>query len=90
VIRQLWTGENVSYQGKRHHRQWRFTVKAWKNLYNLESPVEIQQKAAAGTPLGEVMKSWPVGSDPAVHIRKMHELYDVHSGQPDQARVIEL
>ena len=42
------------------------------------------------------MKSWPIGSDPAVHIRKMHELFDggativnVHAGQPDQARVIE-
>jgi F420-dependent hydroxymycolic acid dehydrogenase len=44
----------------------------------------------------EVLKSWAIGTDPAVHIRKMHELFEsgvsivnVHSGQPDQARVIE-
>ena len=42
------------------------------------------------------MKSWAMGTDPAVHIRKMHELFEsgvsivnVHSGQPDQARVID-
>jgi hypothetical protein len=35
-----------------------------------------------------VQKSWAVGTDPTVHIRKMHELFDsgvsivnVHSGQ---------
>jgi hypothetical protein len=81
---------------KQAAEQWRFTVKAWKNLYNVESPVAIQQKADAGTPLDEVMKSWPIGTDPAVHIKKMHELFEsgativnVHSGQPDQERVIE-
>jgi hypothetical protein len=43
-----------------------------------------------------VQTSWAIGTDPAVHIRKMHELFDsgvsivnVHSGQPDQARVID-
>jgi F420-dependent hydroxymycolic acid dehydrogenase len=46
--------------------------------------------------MDEVLKSWAVGSDPTVHIKKMHELFDsgvsivnVHSGQPDQARVID-
>ncbi|MGD0106928.1 MAG: TIGR03557 family F420-dependent LLM class oxidoreductase, partial [Rhodopila sp.] len=61
---------------KQAAEQWRFTVKAWKNLYNVESPVAIQQKADAGTPLDEVMKSWPIGTDPAVHIKKMHELFE--------------
>ena len=75
---------------------WRFTPTAWKTLYNVPSPVEIQQKADAGTPLEEVMKGWPIGTDPAVHIKKMRELFDsgativnVHAGQTDQARVID-
>ena len=76
--------------------QWRFTQKAWKGLFDVESPVEIQKRAEAESPLDEVMKGWAIGTDPAVHIRKMHELFEsgatvvnVHSGQPDQARVIE-
>jgi TAT-translocated FGD2 family F420-dependent dehydrogenase len=75
---------------------WRFGPKAFKSLYNVPSPVEIQRKAEAETPLDEVMKSWPIGTDPAVHIKKMHELFEsgatvvnIHSGQPDQTRVID-
>jgi F420-dependent hydroxymycolic acid dehydrogenase len=44
----------------------------------------------------EVLKSWAIGTDPAVHIKKMHELFasgasivNIHSGQPDQAHVID-
>ena len=58
--------------------------------------MDIQQKADAGTPMEEVTKSWAIGTDPAIHIRKMRELFDsgvsivnVHSGQADQARVID-
>jgi hypothetical protein len=65
-------------------------------LYDVPSAVEIQQKADAGTPMDEVLKSWAIGTDPTVHVKKMHELFDsgvsivnVHSGQPDQARVID-
>ncbi len=75
---------------------WRFTPKAWKGLFDVESPVDIQQKADSGTPLEEVMKSWAIGTDPSVHIKKMRELFDsgativnVHSGQPDQTKVVE-
>ncbi len=75
---------------------WRFGPRAFKTLYNVRSPTEIQQKADAGTPLPEVQKSWAIGTDPAVHIDKMRQLFDsgvsivnVHSGQPDQARVID-
>ena len=46
--------------------------------------------------MDEVFKSWAVGTDPSIHVKKMHELFDsgatiinVHSGQPDQARVID-
>ena len=75
---------------------WRFGPKAFKTLYNVQSPAEIQQKANAGTPIPEVQKSWAIGTDPAVHINKMRQLFDsgvsivnVHSGQPDQTRVID-
>ena len=75
---------------------WRFGPKAFKTLYNVKSPAEIQQKADAGTPLPEVQKSWAIGTEPVVHINKMRQLFDsgvsivnVHSGQPDQTRVIE-
>jgi TAT-translocated FGD2 family F420-dependent dehydrogenase len=75
---------------------WRFGPQAFKSLYNVPSPAKIQQKADAGTSLDEVMKSWPTGTDPAVHIKKMQALFDsgvsiinIHSGQPDQARVID-
>ncbi len=74
---------------------WRFGPKAFKTLYNVSSPVDIRRQAEAGTPIDVVQKSWAVGTDPAVHIRKMHELFDsgvsivnVHSGQPDQSHVI--
>ncbi len=75
---------------------WRFGPTAWKSLFNVPSPVEIQRKADDETSLDEVMKGWAIGTNPAVHIKKMRELFDsgvsivnVHSGQPDQARVIE-
>ena len=75
---------------------WRFGPKAWKNLYDVPSPVEIQQKAEAGTPMPEVLKSWVVSTDPEAHIRKIKELFDggativnVHCPQAEQAKVIE-
>jgi TAT-translocated FGD2 family F420-dependent dehydrogenase len=74
---------------------WRFGPKAFKTLYDVRSPDEIQQKAEAGTSIEEVTKSWAIGTDPGVHVRKMRELFDsgasivnVHSGQPDQERVV--
>jgi len=59
-------------------------------------PNEIQQQADTGTSIEEVTKAWAIGTNPAVLIKNMRELFDsgvsivnVHSGQPDQARVIE-
>jgi hypothetical protein len=47
-------------------------------------------------PIEKVLASWAVGTDPAVHVAKLRELFDsgativnVHSGQPEQRRVIE-
>ena len=75
---------------------WRFGPKAFKTLYNVPNPAEIQQKADAETPTDQVLKSWAVGTDPAIHIEKMHALFDsgvsivnIHSGQADQAKVID-
>jgi len=75
---------------------WRFGPKAFKSYYNVPDPSQIEQRASAETPLDEVLKSWAVGTDPAVHINAIRELFDsgvsivnVHSGQPDQKKVIE-
>jgi TAT-translocated FGD2 family F420-dependent dehydrogenase len=81
---------------KRAAELWRFGPKAFKGLYNVRSPEEIQQKADAGTPLDQVTQGWPIGTDPKVHIDAARELFDsgvsvvnVHAGQDDQSRVIE-
>ena len=74
---------------------WRFTQKAFKTLYNVTDPAEIQRRAEAESPLDQVMQGWPVGTDPGAHIAKIQELFDsgvsivnVHAGQMDQERVI--
>ncbi|WP_428488057.1 TIGR03557 family F420-dependent LLM class oxidoreductase [Rhodopila sp.] len=75
---------------------WRFGVKAWHNLFDVPSPERIQQRADAETPLDQVMKTWAIGTDPAVHIAAAQKLFEsgvtivnIHSGQPDQKRVID-
>jgi len=52
--------------------------------------------ASAGAPLGGVHRDWPISTDPNVHLRAIARLFDggvsavlVHSGQPDQARIID-
>jgi hypothetical protein len=46
-------------------------------------------------PLEQVVSDWAVGTSRSVHIDKINELFDsgativnIHSGQPDQRRVI--
>ncbi|HEX2943854.1 MAG TPA: TIGR03557 family F420-dependent LLM class oxidoreductase [Rhodopila sp.] len=75
---------------------WRFGPKAWHNLFDDPSPASIQQKANASTPISEVLKSWVVSEDPAVHVRKVQELREsgvtivnIHAPQADQSKVIE-
>jgi TAT-translocated FGD2 family F420-dependent dehydrogenase len=75
---------------------WRFGPKAFKSYYNIPDPKEIQRRADSEVPLENVYSDWPVGTDPAVHIKVITELFDsgativnVHSGQADQKRVIE-
>lgn len=75
---------------------WRFGPKAFKGYYDIPDPARIQERAEAEVPLEKVIAGWAVGTDPALHIDKVRELFDsgvsivnVHSGQPDQRRVIE-
>lgn len=75
---------------------WRFGPKAFKSYYDEPSPVRIEQMANQQVPISDVLKDWAVGTDPAVHVTKLRELFDsgvsivnVHSGQPNQQQVIE-
>jgi hypothetical protein len=75
---------------------WRFGPKAFKTLYNVRDPAEIQRRAEASTPFEQVVKGWPISTDPGPHLEKIHELQEsgvsivnIHAGQPDQRRVIE-
>jgi TAT-translocated FGD2 family F420-dependent dehydrogenase len=75
---------------------WRFIPKAWNPYYNVRDPQVIEQRANAEVPLEKVMEGLTIGTDPAVHIKAINELFDsgatevhIHSGQTDQKRVIE-
>jgi TAT-translocated FGD2 family F420-dependent dehydrogenase len=75
---------------------WRFIPKGFKTYYNMADPVRIQQQAEAQVPIEQILKEWPMGIDPRVHVAKVRELFDsgasivnIHSGQADQQRVIE-
>lgn len=75
---------------------WRFGPKAWNNLFDVESPVTIQQKAAQSTPISKVLESWVVSPDPQDHIKKMASLFEsgvtiinVHAPQQDQTKVLD-
>ncbi len=76
--------------------QWRFIPKAFKKYYNISDPSEIEQQANKELPLEQVYSEWPVSTDPSVHVEALAKLFDsgvtivnVHSGQPNQQRVIE-
>jgi len=75
---------------------WRFGPKAFKQYFNIPDPSAIEQRADAEVPIEKVLDAWAVGADPAIHIAKLRELFDsgvtivnVHSGQPDQRKVID-
>ncbi|MGA7263077.1 MAG: TIGR03557 family F420-dependent LLM class oxidoreductase [Stellaceae bacterium] len=75
---------------------WRFLPKGFKKYYNIASPAEIQQQADSEVPLEQIVGEWPVGTDAAIHIEAINKLFEsgativnVHSGQPDQKKVIE-
>jgi TAT-translocated FGD2 family F420-dependent dehydrogenase len=75
---------------------WRFGPKAFKGYQNDPDPVSIQRRADSEIPLEKVMSSWAIGTDPAVHIKKLRELFDsgativnVHTGQADQKKLVD-
>jgi len=75
---------------------WRFGPKAWKPYFNIRDPKEIQRRAEAELPIEEVTKGWTISTDPEEHVKALEEAFaggatevHIHSGQPDQRRVIE-
>jgi TAT-translocated FGD2 family F420-dependent dehydrogenase len=75
---------------------WRFGPKAWKPYYNVRDPKVIEERANAEIPLEKVIEGWPIGTDPEVHTKTISDLFKsgatgvhIHSGQPDQKRVID-
>jgi TAT-translocated FGD2 family F420-dependent dehydrogenase len=75
---------------------WRFIPKAFKKYYDVPNPAAIEQQADQQLPLEQVYGDWPVSTDPSVHVDAVNKLFDsgativnVHSGQPDQKKVIE-
>ena len=75
---------------------WRFLPKAWHSYFDIENPQEILRKADAEVPIESLLDQWTVGPDAQTHIAGVQKLFDsgvtvvaVHSGQPDQKRVID-
>lgn len=77
-------------------RLWNFIPRAFKGYHDIPDPAEIERRAAAELPLSKVYEEWTVGADPGRHIDALRQLFDngattvtIHSGQPDQRRVLE-
>lgn len=75
---------------------WRFAPKAWEPYFDVRDPAEIQRQAEQQVPLEEVYKDWTVSTDPDAHVQALQKAFEggatevhIHSGQPDQRRVIE-
>ena len=82
-------------EAERAAQRWRFIATAWE-LLNEPDPREIQRKAEASTSLEEVYGRWTVSEDPEEHAEAIEEYFKagvtdvfIHSGQEDQARVID-
>ncbi len=75
---------------------WNFIPRAFKGYHNIPDPAQIERQAASELPLSKVYEEWTVSTDPARHVQALRQLFDsgvtvvnIHSGQPDQQRVIE-
>jgi F420-dependent hydroxymycolic acid dehydrogenase len=75
---------------------WNFIPKAFKGYENIPDPAQIEQRAQAELPLPKVYGDWTVSSNPDAHVQTIQRLFDsgvtivnIHSGQPDQQKVIE-
>jgi TAT-translocated FGD2 family F420-dependent dehydrogenase len=83
-------------EARRAAELWRFGPKAFTKFYNVRDPEEIERRANLEVALDEVYENWPIGTDPAVHVKTVNELFDsgvtivnIHTGQPNQSKVIE-
>lgn len=77
-------------------RLWNFIPKAFKKYHNIRDPAQIEAQARSEVPLPKVYADWVVSRDPNAHIEAINKLFDsgatlvnVHSGQPDQRKVID-
>jgi TAT-translocated FGD2 family F420-dependent dehydrogenase len=75
---------------------WNFIPKAFKGYQNIPDPVQIERRAQAELPLPKVFGDWTVSSNPDAHVQTIKKLFDsgvtivnIHSGQPEQQKVIE-
>ncbi len=75
---------------------WNFIPKAFKGYQDIPDPAQIQRRAETELPLPEVIGDWTVSADPDAHVQTIKKLFDsgvsivnIHSGQPDQQKVIE-
>lgn len=75
---------------------WNFIPKAFKGYQNIPDPAQIERQAQADLPLPQVYADWTVSTDPMAHVAAIRKLFDsgvsivnVHSGQPDQQRVLD-
>lgn len=77
-------------------RLWRFSPLGFGQLLDGPDPRDIQRRAEQQVKLEDVYARWTVGEDPDVHVRAIEWLAEagatdvfIHSGQPDQQRVID-
>jgi F420-dependent hydroxymycolic acid dehydrogenase len=75
---------------------WNFLPKAFKGYHNIPDPAQIEHRARTELPLPKVFGDWTVGTNPDMHVQMINKLFDsgvtivnIHSGQPDQQKVIE-
>jgi TAT-translocated FGD2 family F420-dependent dehydrogenase len=75
---------------------WNFIPKAFKGYHNIRDPEQIESTARSELPLPKVYADWTVSQDPRAHVEAISQLFDsgvsivnVHSGQPDQQKVID-
>jgi TAT-translocated FGD2 family F420-dependent dehydrogenase len=75
---------------------WRFLPNAFKGYQDIADPAEIQRRATGELTLDKVYSNWSVSTDYGVHVEAIEKLFasgativNIHSGQPDQQRVID-
>jgi TAT-translocated FGD2 family F420-dependent dehydrogenase len=75
---------------------WNFIPKAFRGYQNIPDPAQIEHRAQTELPLPKVFANWTVSSLPDAHVQTIEKLFDsgvtivnIHSGQPDQQRVID-